>query len=258
MPIIQRLKSNLFRTIMNTKFKAFAFFSILFLNLQSNLWAKNVKLSDYLSLGTIAKAFNSAQQSMSEDDVLLIDPGTYNMNELVFINKKITIQGTDADNKPVFIKVSSSATNNSRYIFVVNADQVKFENLVLDGANIIKNAIINTNDKTGVQVINCLLKNTGYETVTTGSYSGASAIASETLYNGNYKPGTPTSGLIVKGCDFLNIGNVCVYVINRNTIVAGREINKIDPVIVENCSFTNYNRGIIADCGNDYEIPNCR
>ena len=43
---------------------------------------------------------------MSEDDVLLIDPGTYNMNELVFINKKITIQGTDADNKPVFIKVT--------------------------------------------------------------------------------------------------------------------------------------------------------
>jgi len=219
--------------------------------------AKEVQLTDFTAGSTIKQAFSNAIATISDGDTLLIGIGTYEMDELIFIDKKITVKGINSGNRPLFKKVASSATNN-KYLFIVGTNAVKFENLILDGDNIITGALINTNDKEDVQVDNCLLKNTGYSTVVTGSYSGASGIASETLYNGSYKPGTPTSGLIVKNCEFLEIGNVCVYVINRNTIVAGREINIIKPLTVENCTFTNYNRGIIADCGNDYEIPGCK
>jgi hypothetical protein len=64
--------------------------------------------------------------------------------------------------------------------------------------------------------------------------------------------GWATDGLTVSDCEFSEIKNEAINVINRNTIKRGELITSIDQIIVEDTTFrTGYKFGIHIDSGND-------
>ncbi len=216
--------------------------------------AKTVNLSDFTSGRNLKQAFEAAIKTMSDNDVLFVKAGTYTMNELIFITKKITIRGAK-NNKTVFIKTNNPKGVDRRYCFVTTKNGVKFENLVIDGNRKVTRTIINTNNRFGIKVLDCVIRNAA---PAVGLYFGASGISSEIKVGNAWREGTATDGLVVKRTTFNNIQNVCIYIINRNTNVSGKEIRSLSPITIESCVFKNYRRAITADCGNDYRDPDCR
>ncbi|NIJ46252.1 hypothetical protein FHR24_002736 [Wenyingzhuangia heitensis] len=66
--------------------------------------------------------------------------------------------------------------------------------------------------------------------------------------------GFATHGLEVLNSQFEGIADICILILNRNTAKRGKVITTVDKFVVDNCIFkTGYERGVIADCGNDRE-----
>lgn len=165
---------------------------------------------------------------------IIFPAGTYNFSEPVSLeNNNLVLEGSGSDQ--TILKLTSEAN----VLIDATGNNASLLNLTLDGGNNQKtfgNPIFQFNKSKGHHFENVVFTNS-----TRNAIGGSNGYA--------------TDGLVLKKCDFKNIGHMAIQIFNRNTKSrGGKVIEKVDKVIIDGCTFQEgYETAISSDNGNDRE-----
>lgn len=194
----------------------------------------DVAITDY------STALQSLVDSSNHGDIIEFESGKiYPFNKSISVDKGLTFTTSSLDKA-----ILSMMASQTEFFKIINSlpdiNRVIFNNIELDGNEFITKAITGKFDAClirsygkKVSVIDCVLRD------------GENGIRGQVGY--------ALHGLKVENTDFYEIVNICILILNRQT-----KTNRIEELtekfeVVGSRFHPGYQRGIISDCGNDFE-----
>lgn len=171
------------------------------------------------------------------DGIIEFESGQiYLFNSPIDVYKAVIFKSTSTNKSILRLNVAKN------FLFRLRADNIRFENLTLDGNNLI--------DGFGKAIVDIFDIIAEFKDVLF-TKSKEDAIGA---YNGR-----AIQGLLIDSCIFREIDAKCIFISNRNTEGYGSKITEVRaPITITNSTFeTGSSNHIISDNGNDfYELTN--